>query len=191
MKTLDTIQRLSKAGKILSKIAFVVSVVGFCGCIAGLVSLHFGSGSLIKLGGVTLHGLIAGEYGVNIKSIGAALSGWMIVCAGEAVLAKFAERCFKNELKAGTPFTLAGAKEMLRLGILTAVIPTGCAVVGSIAEGIVMGFMQLETASAMDRYFDTEPAIVLGIMFMLGSLLCRLGAELYCGEGESIQSEHC
>lgn len=137
MKSLDTIQKLSKIGRVLSKIAFLFSVIGFCGCIAGLLSLSFGNGSLIKIGGVTLHALISEEYGYNIKSITAALSGWMIICAGKAVLSKFAEVYFKNELKAETPFTLVGAKGLLLLGILTLAIPTGCAVAGSIVEGII------------------------------------------------------
>ena len=187
MKSLNTIQKLSKIGKGLSKIAFIFSVIGFCGCIAGLLSLSFGNGSLIKIGGITLHGLISEEYGYNIKSITAALSGWMIVCAGEAVLAKFAEVYFKNELQAKTPFTLAGAKELLRLGILIAAIPTGCAVAGSIVEGIVAGFMKVEKAAAMDMYFDNESSIVLGIMFILGFLLCRYGAELREHPGETTQ----
>ncbi len=113
MKSLKTIQTLSKIGKVLSKIAFIFSVIGFCGCIAGIVSLTFGNGSLIKIGGVTLHGLISDNLGYNIKSIGAALAGWMIVCAGEAILAKFAEGYFRNELNAGMPFTYAGAKELM------------------------------------------------------------------------------
>lgn len=178
MKSLNTIQTLSKVGKVLSKIAFIFSVIGFCGCIAGLLSLSFGNGSFIKIGGVTLHGLISEEYGYNIKSITAALSGWLIICAGEAVLAKFAEIYFKNELNAGTPFTSAGAKELLRLGILTIAVPVGSAIAGSIAEGIVAGFMKVEKAAAMDMYFDNDAAIVLGVMFILGSLLCRCGAEL-------------
>ena len=187
MKSLDTIQKLSKIGKVLSKIAFIFSVIGFCGCIAGLLSLRFGNGSLIKIGGVTLHALISEEYGYNIKSITATLSGWMIICAGEAVLAKFAEVYFKNELRAETPFTLAGAKELLRLGILTLAIPTGCAVVGSVVEGIIAGFVKVEKAAAMDLCFDNEASIVLGIMFILGSLLCRYGAELREHPGEVAQ----
>jgi hypothetical protein len=187
MKSLNTIQKLSKIGKVLSKIAFIFSVIGFCGCIAGLLSLSFGNGSLIKIGGVTLHGLISEEYGYNIKSITATLSGWVIVCGGEAVLAKFAEVYFKNELSAETPFTLSVAKELLRLGILTAAIPTGCAVVGSIVEGIVAGFMKVERAAAMDMYFDNKSSIVLGIMFILGSLLCRYGAELREAPNEAMQ----
>lgn len=178
MKSLQTIQKLSEIGKILSKIAFIFSLIGFCGCIAGLLSLSLSKGNLIKLDGVTLHGLISEEYGYNIKSVTATLSGWLFVCAGEAVLAKFAEIYFKNELKAETPFTFAGAKELMRLGILTLAIPTGCAVAGSIVEGIIAGFMKAEKATAMDMYFDNEASIVLGIMFILGSLLCRCGAEL-------------
>ena len=155
MKSLQTIQKLFKIGKILSRIAFIFSVIGFCGCIAGLLSLSFGNGSLIKLGGVTLHQLISEEYGYNIKGITASLSGWLVVCAGEAVLAKFAEVYFQNELQAETPFTLARAKELLRLGILTITIPTGCAVAESIVEGVIVGFMKVEKAAAMDMYFDT------------------------------------
>lgn len=177
MKSLNTIQTFARIGRALSKIAFILSIVGFCGCIAGLISLRFGNGSMIKIGGVTLHAMLLEEYGYGIKSIAAALLGWMIVCAGEAVLAKFAEVCFKNELSAGTPFTLAGAKELLRLGILTLAIPTGCAVAGSIVEGIAAGFMEVEKASAMDLHFDNEASIVLGIMFILFSFLCRYGAE--------------
>lgn len=184
MKSLVTIQKLSKVGSVLSKIAFIFSIIGFCGCIAGLLSLQIGNGGLIKIGGVTLHGLISEEYGYNIKSITAALAGWLIVCAGEAVLAKFAERYFKNELQAGTPFTLAGAKELLRLGILTLALPTGCAVAGSIVEGVVAGFLNVTKAAAMDLYFSNEASIALGVLFLIGSPLCRYGAALREKAGE-------
>lgn len=188
MKSLDTIQKLAKLGKVLSKIAWILSVIGFAGCIAGLLSLNFGNGSLLSIGGVPLHKLVESDYGFNIKSLTATLSGWMIVCVGEAVVAKFAETYFKNELKAGTPFTFSGAKELLRLGILTLVIPTGCAVAGSVIEEIVMGLMRVEKIAAMDVYFDNESSIVLGVMFLFISLLCRCGAELTRSDTEQVLS---
>lgn len=178
MKSLKIIQTLSKIGKVLSKIAFIFSVIGLCGCIAGMISLTFGKGNLIKIGGVTLHGLISDNLGYNIKSIRAALAGWSVLCAGEAVLARFAESYFRNELNAGMPFTYAGAKELMRLGILTLAIPTGCAIAGKIVEGILVGFMEVEKTAVMDLYFDNASSIVLGVMFILISLLCRYGAEL-------------
>ena len=171
MRSLKTIQKLSSLGSILSKIAFVLSVVGFCGCIAGLIGLRFGSDAVLKLGNIRLHGLIANEYGRAAESVAAALCGW------EAVLAKFAECYFKNELRAETPFTLAGAKELQRLGILALAIPLGSSLLGSIAEGLAAGLLNTETATAAELYFDNEASLVLGLMFLLGSLLCRYGAE--------------
>ena len=165
MRSLKTIQKLSSLGSILSKIAFVLSVVGFCGCIAGLIGLRFGSDAVLKLGDIRLHGLIANEYGRAAESVAAALCGWVFVCAGKAVLAKFAECYFKNELRAETPFTLAGAKELQRLGILALAIP------------LAAGLLNTETATAAELYFDNEASLVLGLMFLLGSLLCRYGAE--------------
>ncbi len=178
MKSLKTIQTLSKIGKILSQIVFVFSIIGFCGCIAGLLGIGFGNGAFVKLGGVTLHGLISEEYGGNVKSIFATLSGLLIVIAGEAVLAGFAKLYFQNELNAGTPFTLSGAGELFRLGILTLAISVGCAVIGRIVREIVAGLMQAEETAAAEPYFDTTASIVLGAMFMVISLLCRYGAEI-------------
>lgn len=61
--------------------------------------------------------------------------------------------------------------------ILTLVIPTGCAFLGSIAEGLIAGFLHAEEAAAMELYFESGASVVLGIMLMLGALLCRYGAE--------------
>ena len=69
-----------------------------------------------------------------------AFACWLILCAGEALLVKFAERYFRNELAAGTPFTPAGAGELRRLGILSLVLPAGCAAAACLVEGVVAGF---------------------------------------------------
>ena len=98
MKTLETIQRFSRLGRTLSKTAFVLAVIGFCGCVLGIFSLALGSDGAIHWGGVTIHGILTGVE--ELGSVQAALVGWLILCAGEAVLAKFAERYFRNELTA-------------------------------------------------------------------------------------------
>lgn len=178
MKSLNYIQTLAKIGKILSKITFICLVIGFCGCIVGMIGLGIGNESLFKIGGVTLHDRIIEEYSCSIHSAIASLAGALVIFTGNAVLAKFAETYFDHEMTVGTPFTHAGAKELLRLGILTLAIPTGCAVIGRIIEGIVAGFMDVETIAAMDRVFDNESSIVLGIMFIVVSLLCQYGADV-------------
>ena len=179
MKPLYTIQKLSRIGKILSNIAFIFSVIGFCVCIIGVLSLKFGNKSLAKIGCVAIYGLISDEYGYKIEDISSYLIGMLIACAGEALLARFAQSYFKNELEAKTPFTLmpaaiceppyAGAKEMLRLGILVIVIPIICDALITIADSV-------NDEKAIS--FGDESNITLGIMFILGSLLCNYGAQL-------------
>lgn len=177
MKSLKTIQTLYKIGYHLSKAAFIICIVGFCGCIVGFIGLNFG-GNVLKIGGVTLHGLFSDKFGYDINSSFAALSGWLFVCAGNGVASKFAEIYFKNELAAGTPFTVSGSKELMRLGIITVAVPTGSAVLGSIIEGIVAGFLNAAKDSAMDMHFDNAVSVALGVMFIFVAVLCRYGAEL-------------
>ena len=183
MKSLKTIQTLAKIGKILSRIALVCAIIGGCGCIAGLLSVAFGNGALLRLGGVALHHAIANNSilavtgGFHIRGIGAALVGWLILCIGNIVIAKFAERYFINELAAGTPFTKDGADELQRLGILMIAIPIGCGIAASIAEGMIVGFLHAAELAAIDVSFDNDACVVLGIAFLVISLLCRYGAE--------------
>lgn len=39
MKTLNNIQKLSKIGKVLSRIVFIFCIIGFCGCIVGILAI--------------------------------------------------------------------------------------------------------------------------------------------------------
>ena len=126
---------------------------------------------------MTFHGLLSGFDETALHSAAAALCGWAILCAGEAVLAQFAEHYFKNEQQAGTPFTLAGAKELKRLGVLTIVLPAGCALAAEIAEGVAANYMNVAAEIGAPAYFETGASISLGVMFLVTSLLCRCAAE--------------
>ena len=178
MNNSRVLQLIAQIGKILSKVAFVFSIIGICGCFVGLLSNVFGSGKVFKIGGVTIYGLLADFDAYNVKSISATLVAWLIVCIGQAVLAKFAELYFHNALMAGTPFTQVGARELRRLGILTMVIPTGCAVVAEVVQGILTGFMNVSVDGWMEFNFDNESSVVVGVMLIVGSFVCGYGAEL-------------
>ena len=89
-------------------------------------------------------------------------------------MCKFAEAYFKHELADGDPFTLRGAKELLRLGILTVAIPLGTVIVSSIGVAIAdNSFPEIEKLS-----YDGYASVGLGIMMIVASLLCRYGAEV-------------
>ena len=97
MNTLKTIQTLSKIGRILSKIVYICCVVGFCVCIVGIISLGLG-GEVFKLGGVTIHSIIESHSHMSMPALYTAMAVGIVLCAAEAVLSKFAEIYFKNEL---------------------------------------------------------------------------------------------
>lgn len=176
MKTLKTIQTLANVGRILSKIVFICCIVGACGCVVGLISMTVGA-KTISLGGVTIEGIIKGETGIGMESIYLAVGVGLIVCAGEAVLARFAEIYFKNELADGTPFTFRGAKELLRLGILAICIPVGTGVIAGIAQSVTSKLVGYGEHISIDN----SGAVTLGIMFIVGSLLCKHAAEVITG----------
>ncbi len=177
MKTLNTIQGLAKIGRILSKIIFIFCIVGSCGCAVGIVSLAVGV-EVFKLGGVTIRGLIENSAGMSGPVMYAAMACGMVFCVSEAVLCKFSEVYFRNELADGTPFTLRGAKELLRLGILAIAIPLGAEIVcaaGVAAAGVV--------CPGMDNLpFGEFSSVGLGVMLIVLSLFCRYGVELREGK---------
>lgn len=170
MKALKTIQVLSKIGKILSKIVFVCCLIGAIGCTVGII-VDIG---VIQIGGVTVHGLIVNRAGIDLNSLYPIMIGAMCICIGYAVMAKFAEKYFANELSVGTPFTLAGARELLRLGIVTISVPMGSSILAQIGSSIAAELLGCGEAFEL----DSGESVMLGVMFIVVSLLCRYGAEI-------------
>lgn len=176
-KTLDTIQTLSKIGRVLSKIVFIFSLIGAIGCAAGILSVRFLPES-IQLGKTTIQGLVELTDKLTPAVAYAAMITAGILCVGEAILAKIAERYFKRELSDGTPFTFDGAKALQRLGICAIVIPIAAKIAAEIAAVV------LEHAlDGTDTFEVGDPVSVsLGVMMIVASLLCRHGAELSQGQ---------
>jgi len=174
MKTLHTIQKLWKIGKALSTILFIFCIIGFCDCIVGILSMALGAPTL-KIGDVTLEGILNTKAEVTIGTVYAAMAAGMILCAGEAVLARVAEHYFKRELADGTPFTFAGAKEMQRLGILTICLPIGTQIVAEIVYAVIEQAVQRVAPLRL----DSSGSVALGVMFIVMSLICRYGADMY------------
>ena len=173
MQTLVTIQKLVRLGKILSKIIFTCCIIGICGCVAGIVSLAAGLETL-RIGSVTLGGLVEKSAEMSIGSFYATMAVGIILCAGEAVLSKFALLYFRHELEDGTPFTLEGAREMFRLGVLTVCIPFGSLLLAVITHGVLAQYLP----DVAELKLDCDGSFALGVMFILTSLICKYGAEI-------------
>lgn len=167
------IQVLARIGKILSKIVFICCLIGVGGCLVGAVALSQGAAAL------RLHGLELGEIlwlhaELNESTLYVIMAVGLLLSAGEAVLARFAVHYFEQELKDGTPFTRTGARELLRLGILTVAIPLTTSMLAEITQELLGQFLHDATLLTLDG----NTSVGLGLAMILVSLLCSYGATL-------------
>lgn len=183
--TLNTIQTLSKIGRVFSKIIYICCIVGTVSCIIGMASLAAGLDGALKWHGVTIHGIIESSADMSVGNLYAAMATGLIFCIAEGIIAKFAEVYFKHELSDGTPFTLAGSKELLRLGILTIALPLG----GTVLAAIIHGVMEHAMAGVTDVTRGDLSSVSLGVMFLVLSVVLRYGAELGASSAEEARNE--
>ncbi len=173
-KNLSAIQTISKVCNVLCKILFVFSIVVTVLSAIGIVSLAVGENSVLKIGGVNIRGFVEQDAEISKNEMYAEMIKGVAMGLCYAVLSRVACNYFSNGLKAGTPFTNEGAKEMLRLGILTACLPVAV----SIAYAIVCSVLEktIGEINAPDGFgFDS---ITAGIFLIVMSVIFRYGTEL-------------
>ena len=176
MKSLQTIQTLSKIGKIIGKIVYICCMVGFIACAVGIVAISIGGNTFFSNDTALNDGLHN-----EAVSIGAALStliAGLVICAGEYVFARMAYRYFEHELNAGTPFTLEGATELMRLGISAICISIAYSVLPQVVHSIISAVRDNVEALTLECVDN----VAIGIMLIVMSLLCRYGAELVANQ---------
>lgn len=172
MKTLNTIQTLSKIAKVFCKIIFICAIIGLCGCIAGILSKYFGF-EAFKLGGVTIQGLIQDKANLSDGELYADMFKGAVYSIGTLILFGFAGSYFKRELNDGTPFTFDGAKNIFRLGILTICISCAEKIVYTIGYSII----SKRFADVSQSELEAGGYVGIGIALIIISLLCKYGAE--------------
>ncbi len=183
-KTLQTIQTIVKVAKIVCNVAFVCSLVGAILCLVGIASVGFPSS--VKIGGTTIHSIVGNSSGVSQGALYGKLAAGAIMCAASCVVSKLAVRYCSRELNDGTPFTLQGARGLLKLGICTICVPLGGIVAASICNAIV------------GNHFEGVPGLSVsgngfvsaGAMLIFVSLICKYGAELSADTAEDERSRH-
>ena len=175
-KSLSILQTIAKVAKIVCKVIFILCVIGAVGCLVGLFALlllgtaTFAEGDFLsELTGVNT--FFTGTFGCIVG---------IIVCAGEAILARLGERYFSHVLEAGTPFTQDGSKEIFRLGITTIIVSVAVSVISAIVMGIYMIF----APELYETDFSMSVSVGTGLFCLFLSVLFQHGAEL----GEKVAS---
>ena len=184
-KTLKAIQILAKIGKILSIIAYVASMIGAitCAVCAGLFAIY--GKDAISTAKDNMNQIEDEQARQILEKLDVPMLITMmgiaaVLCAAGCVVAHFAKKYFKHELEDGTPFTMRGAKELMRLGIIHICVNIGV----SIVAGAVWVIVQQSIEGLEDSNFEGV-SIGLGIVFIIVSLICRYGAELTEGKTEA------
>lgn len=173
MKSLKTLQTLSKVGKVLSSIVFVLSIIA--GCIVALAFVFsLTLKNVIVENEQTFEELIQIELNMTMPSIYLTLICSFLACVVEAISCKMAQKYFKYELSVGTPFTQEGAKKMLYLGIWLLVLPLAYGFVCGIIAAIYIALNGNITFSGLSYSAFSG----VGVAFIVVSFILKYGADI-------------
>lgn len=185
-KTLKTIQTISKVCMVISKIVFIVSIVGASMCGVGILCLGLGYTTALNLAGINIYGLINAESEMSVAGIYVHMVIAAIACGLQIAMAKLCELYFRHELEAGTPFTFEGAKELKKVGICLISISlggiVGIAIIYAIASNFIPNIGEMNA--------DNITAVGTGIILLIVSCLCKYGAELNEAKAEVKNEEN-
>ena len=166
MEQLQKIQKTAHVFEILTKIAYIFSIVGAVLCAVGaLCALAYASGGQVFS--------LFGEP-ITIFSTTRPMTDTMAIMLAdfvmESILLSFALRYLKAEQAAGTPFTQAGADQLKKLGIRCIWMPIVAMVVVSVI-GVCYDVENIGGDSNL-------PSLITGVVLILASMVFRYGAAL-------------
>lgn len=166
MSNLEKIQKGMRVLQILSKIILIFAIVG--------VALTSIGASLVAWDVLNTENQFLHFLSVTAEMSKGQVVGTLIAAAVSllfgAILTEYAYRYFTAELKAGTPFTNAGADRIKQLGIMEIELPV-------ISMAIVDGIYEKIGLTGWNR-FDDAGGITVGICLILLAAVIHYGAEL-------------
>lgn len=169
MKTLENIQKTFRVFQILTKIAFIFSIVGASICAVGALCsvAWYTGGQVFSLFGepITFH---AGR--VDRNQAMAVLLSDLVFLITDIILLGFAGQYFKAEQADGTPFTRSGANHIRKLGIRCIWMP----IVAVVITSVITVCLGVEKSGDVSNF----PSVATGIVLILASQIFRYGAEL-------------
>ena len=169
MEQLERIQKTFRVLQILTKIAYVFSIVGAIICAVGALcaAAWYTGGQVFSLFGEPITPFAVGD---SLNQTLAVLLSDMVMLTAEAILLSFACKYLKAEQAEGTPFTETGAEQLKKLGIRCIWLPIVAVVVVSVI-GVCCN------AEDVGGYSNL-PSIATGIVLILASMIFRYGATL-------------
>lgn len=177
MKTFETIKKLSNLGRILSKIVFICTIIGFCLMVLLMVLFMtvIDQSDVVEI----IESLLNKDIG-TVTNLGVILIAlfvaFLISFAGRLVTSKYAENYFKKVIADGTPFNEENAKRIFKLGVMLICISL---ITSIIVENTVSAFlMKIGVTESLNFSINLPAGVILGGLFIFLSYVCKLGAEI-------------
>lgn len=178
MNTLQTIQKTFRVFGILSKIAYIFSIIGAVFCAVGALCclVWYNGGHVFSLFGEPIFDFAAQG---DVSRAMAVLLSDLVFLSADAILLFFANRYFTREQLDGTPFTQGGAELVKKLGIRCIYLP--------IVAAVIVSVLLLCLGQERDGDINNLPSVATGIVLILASLIFRYGAQLEQGRKNEAQ----
>ncbi|MCI7638356.1 MAG: hypothetical protein MSS60_00835 [Clostridiales bacterium] len=169
MEQLRKIQKTFHVFEVLTKIGYILSIVGAVVCAVGALCAvaWYNGGQVFSLFGDPITPFSTGRA---MNEMLAVLLSDFVMITSEAILLSFACRYLKAEQAHGTPFTETGAEMLKKLGIRCIWLPIVAITVACVI-GVCLG-----AEDAGD--FSNLPSVATGIVLILASMIFRYGAAL-------------
>lgn len=167
------IQTLAKLGKGFSRAICILSLTVAVICAICVLGIAFLPNESFVFSGITIHSLIPDGKSLDAGEYYTALTMYIIICSGEAVLCRIAERFFADELRAGTPFTREISGKMLKLGVLTVALP----IITMLIAALICTVMSNSFGTVREYNIGGFGSVGIGILFIILSVVCRCIAE--------------
>lgn len=173
MKSLETIQKVSKFAKILSKIVFVFCTIGLIFIIIGAIGVsRLDVNSLINKDELSFVELP--DFNLSRAAVYDALMIGAIGLLCEMYISKKSIDYFKFELEEGTPFTEESANRIKKLGINVIVAPIIATFISVIGHVLISKL----TGDVGEVNIHYEISLTMGLVFLFLSAVFRYGSSL-------------
>ena len=169
MEQLQKIQKTFHIFEILTKIAYIFSIVGAVFCAVGALCAlcYLSGGQVFSLFGEPI--TIFSTTRTMSETLAIMLADFVMITV-EAILLSFALRYLKAEQAAGTPFTEAGADMLKKLGIRCIWMP----IVGMVLASVIGVCYNVENIGSDSNL----PSLATGVVLIIASMIFRYGAAL-------------
>ena len=185
-KSLKIIQTIAKVLKIICQVLFILGIIGAAGGVLGVLSM--GLVQILQMDEEILQYIGEFDVTLNMPTAYFGCVAGALACVGECVVIKLTQKYLENELKAGTPFTFDGAKELMKVGIISILV----SLIGSALVGGVYGIFYLFNPTMAELNFEFGMDIGAGLSMIFLSVIFKYGAQVLTEKntvGEQVQEE--